>query len=203
MPSYFALILRAFSVIEGIALRVDPQYSIVQETFPYLARRLLTDNSPRTRAALRQLLYGVRPLSLICTACRLEAAWRAWSASPDAVCSVCCTRQQSEQLSHPAGGALSLQYAFKLKHRRVCAEQVAPGRHTPAAPGRRAVRLHCQWSDSAFRVSGAFCYECALPVLPGPAEAAHLAPCTAAFSRFTYSLCAELCGKLLRCRSAV
>lgn len=31
MPSYFALILRAFSVIEGIALRVDPQYAIVQE----------------------------------------------------------------------------------------------------------------------------------------------------------------------------
>ena len=31
VPSYFALILRAFSVIEGIALRVDPQYAIVQE----------------------------------------------------------------------------------------------------------------------------------------------------------------------------
>ncbi len=31
IPSYFALILRAFSVIEGIALRVDPDYSIVQE----------------------------------------------------------------------------------------------------------------------------------------------------------------------------
>lgn len=30
IPSYFALILRAFSVIEGIALRVDPDYSIVQ-----------------------------------------------------------------------------------------------------------------------------------------------------------------------------
>ena len=59
MPSYFALILRAFSVIEGIALRADPNYSIVAETFPYLARRLLTDNSPRSRAALKQLLYGV------------------------------------------------------------------------------------------------------------------------------------------------
>ncbi|KAK9801392.1 hypothetical protein WJX73_005895 [Symbiochloris irregularis] len=58
VPSYFALILRCFSVIEGIALRVDPQYSIVQECFPYLARRLLTDDHPRTRAALRQLLYG-------------------------------------------------------------------------------------------------------------------------------------------------
>ena len=63
IPSYFALILRAFSVIEGIALRVDPGYSIVQECFPYIARRLLTDNHPRTRAALQQLLYAVRLLS--------------------------------------------------------------------------------------------------------------------------------------------
>lgn len=63
IPSYFALILRAFSVIEGIALRVDPDYAIVQECFPYLARRLLTDNSPRVRAALQQMLYGVRQSS--------------------------------------------------------------------------------------------------------------------------------------------
>ena len=62
IPSYFALILRAFSVIEGIALRVDPSYSIVSECFPYLSRRLLTDNSPRVRAALQQMLYGVRTL---------------------------------------------------------------------------------------------------------------------------------------------
>ena len=32
---------------EGIALRVDPSYSIVAECFPYLARRLLTDDHPR------------------------------------------------------------------------------------------------------------------------------------------------------------
>ena len=60
IPPYFALILRAFSVIERTALRVDPDYAIVKETFPYLSRRLLTDDQPRTRAALKQLLYGVR-----------------------------------------------------------------------------------------------------------------------------------------------
>lgn len=63
IPSYFALILRAFSVIEGIALRSDPTYAIVPECFPYMSRRLLTDNSPRVRAALQQMLYGVRPPS--------------------------------------------------------------------------------------------------------------------------------------------
>ena len=58
IPPYFALILRSFSVIEGIALRVDPDYAIVQECFPYLSRRLLADDSPRMKAALRELLYA-------------------------------------------------------------------------------------------------------------------------------------------------
>lgn len=58
IPAYFALILRAFSTIEGIALRADPSYSIVGECFPYLARRLLTDDHPRAAASLRELLYG-------------------------------------------------------------------------------------------------------------------------------------------------
>jgi aarF domain-containing kinase len=58
LPPYFVLILRAFSVIEGIALKVDPEYSIIKETFPYLSRRLLTDNNEEVRKALRQVLYG-------------------------------------------------------------------------------------------------------------------------------------------------
>ncbi|PSC69658.1 putative aarF domain-containing kinase chloroplastic [Micractinium conductrix] len=58
VPPYFALILRTFSVIEGIALQADPDYSIVKECFPYLSRRLLTDDDPRARAALRQLLFA-------------------------------------------------------------------------------------------------------------------------------------------------
>ncbi|KXZ45805.1 hypothetical protein GPECTOR_50g599 [Gonium pectorale] len=61
VPPFFALILRAFSVIEGIALRVDPNYSIVGECFPYLATRLLRDDDPRMRALLKDLLYGGKP----------------------------------------------------------------------------------------------------------------------------------------------
>jgi aarF domain-containing kinase len=55
LPPYFVLILRAFSVIEGIALKVDPGYSIINETFPYLSRRLLTDDNEEVRRALRQV----------------------------------------------------------------------------------------------------------------------------------------------------
>merc|ERR1712176_1527665 len=53
IPPYFAYILRAFSVLEGIGLQNDPKYAIVQECYPYIARRLFSDNSPRVKSALR------------------------------------------------------------------------------------------------------------------------------------------------------
>merc|ERR1719163_1583217 len=58
IPPYAALIIRAVSVLEGIALVGNPQFAIIDEAYPYLARRLLTDGSPRMRAALRYMIYG-------------------------------------------------------------------------------------------------------------------------------------------------
>jgi len=58
IPPWMAYILRTFSVLEGIGLNQDEDYSIAQECYPYLARRLFTDNSPRAQEALRQMLYG-------------------------------------------------------------------------------------------------------------------------------------------------
>ncbi|KAG1675244.1 hypothetical protein FOA52_016275 [Chlamydomonas sp. UWO 241] len=58
IPPFFGLILRTFSVIEGVGLGVDPQYSIVKACFPYLARRLLADETGRARPILRRLLCG-------------------------------------------------------------------------------------------------------------------------------------------------
>jgi len=58
IPPWMAYILRTFSVLEGIGLAQDEDYSIAQECYPYLARRLVTDNSPRAQEALRQMLYG-------------------------------------------------------------------------------------------------------------------------------------------------
>jgi aarF domain-containing kinase len=46
------------SLLQGIALQVDPDYSIVKECFPYLSRRLLTDDDPRARKALKELLFA-------------------------------------------------------------------------------------------------------------------------------------------------
>ena len=58
LPPYFVLILRAFGTLEGLGLSVDSNYAIVDECFPYIARRLLSDDSPRMRAALRSFVYG-------------------------------------------------------------------------------------------------------------------------------------------------
>ncbi|CAH1436322.1 unnamed protein product [Lactuca virosa] len=58
IPPYFALIIRAIGVLEGIALVGDPEFAIVDEAYPYIAQRLLTDESPRLRSALRYTVYG-------------------------------------------------------------------------------------------------------------------------------------------------
>lgn len=58
IPPYFALIIRAIGVLEGIALVGDPDFAIVDAAYPYIAQRLLTDPSPRLRQALRYTIYG-------------------------------------------------------------------------------------------------------------------------------------------------
>ncbi|XP_055813836.1 uncharacterized protein LOC129883240 [Solanum dulcamara] len=58
IPPYFALIIRAIGVLEGIALVGNSDFAIVDEAYPYIAQRLLTDESPRLRTALRYTIYG-------------------------------------------------------------------------------------------------------------------------------------------------
>lgn len=58
IPDYFVYMSRAFSTLEGIGLSSDPNYSILQSCYPYLCKRLLTDDSPRARGALKMLIYG-------------------------------------------------------------------------------------------------------------------------------------------------
>jgi aarF domain-containing kinase len=58
IPPYFALVIRAISVLEGIALVGNPNFAIIDEAYPYIARRLMTDQSPRLKATLRYMVYG-------------------------------------------------------------------------------------------------------------------------------------------------
>ena len=44
--------------IEGIALVGNPDFALVDEAYPYISKRLLTDDSPRLRESLRYMVYG-------------------------------------------------------------------------------------------------------------------------------------------------
>lgn len=39
--------------MQGIALVGNPDFALVDEAYPYISKRLLTDESPRLREALR------------------------------------------------------------------------------------------------------------------------------------------------------
>ena len=51
------LIIRAISVLEGIALVANPDFAIVDESFPFVAKKMLTDQSPRLQAALQYMVH--------------------------------------------------------------------------------------------------------------------------------------------------
>lgn len=57
LPPYYVAIIRCLGVLEGVAIQVDPQFRIVSDAYPYIAARLLTDESPELRAALNGLLF--------------------------------------------------------------------------------------------------------------------------------------------------
>ncbi len=57
VPAYYALIIRSLVTLEGIAISVDPNFKVLSNAYPYVAKRLLTDQSPELRASLRDLLF--------------------------------------------------------------------------------------------------------------------------------------------------
>ncbi|CAD7705399.1 unnamed protein product [Ostreobium quekettii] len=56
VPSYYALILRSLTVLEGLALQTDPEYKLLGRAYPYMARRLLTDPVPELRSSFEDLV---------------------------------------------------------------------------------------------------------------------------------------------------
>lgn len=58
IPPWFLYTSRAFLTLEGVSLQADEDFSIIQNCFPYVAKRLVGDDSPRAQKALRDLLYG-------------------------------------------------------------------------------------------------------------------------------------------------
>ncbi|KAG8501853.1 hypothetical protein CXB51_004675 [Gossypium anomalum] len=57
VPPYYALILRSLTVLEGLAFYADPNFKVLAASYPYFAKRLLTDPNPYLRDALIELLF--------------------------------------------------------------------------------------------------------------------------------------------------
>ncbi|KAM0936836.1 putative ABC-type Cd(2+) transporter [Dioscorea sansibarensis] len=57
IPSYFSLVIRSLAVLEGIAISFNPEYKVLSSSYPWIARKVLTDASPKLRTTLQTLLY--------------------------------------------------------------------------------------------------------------------------------------------------
>ncbi|HYW22082.1 MAG TPA: AarF/ABC1/UbiB kinase family protein [Nodularia sp. (in: cyanobacteria)] len=57
VPPYYALIIRSLVTLEGIAIYIDPDFKVLSEAYPYVAKRLLTDEAPQLRISLQNLLF--------------------------------------------------------------------------------------------------------------------------------------------------
>ena len=58
IPPYFAILGRAIVTLEGIALTGNPDYGIIMEAYPFIARKLLREDRPEIQAALQEVLYS-------------------------------------------------------------------------------------------------------------------------------------------------
>ena len=56
VPSKFALIIRSLITQEGLALSLNRNFKIVEVSYPYVSRRLLTGESPQLRRRLLDVL---------------------------------------------------------------------------------------------------------------------------------------------------
>jgi aarF domain-containing kinase len=56
-PPFFTIIIRSLTILEGVALTVDPKFRLVRGSYPYVLRQLLAPgDNERTPEALEKLL---------------------------------------------------------------------------------------------------------------------------------------------------
>ena len=58
IPPYFAILGRAIVTLEGVALTGNPDYGLILEAYPFIARKLLTRDSSTVQKALQEVLYS-------------------------------------------------------------------------------------------------------------------------------------------------
>ncbi|CAN6239121.1 unnamed protein product [Urochloa humidicola] len=60
MPPYYTLVLRSLASLEGLAVAADGTFKTFQAAYPYVVRKLLSDNSVATRRLLNQAIFNKR-----------------------------------------------------------------------------------------------------------------------------------------------
>merc|ERR1719253_1711332 len=58
IPAYFAILGRAIVTLEGISLKGNPDYGIIMESYPFIARKLMREDRPEIQMALQEVLYS-------------------------------------------------------------------------------------------------------------------------------------------------
>jgi len=57
IPERYALVIRSLLTQEGICMTMDPDFKFLEVAYPYVAKRLLTDDDPVLRSRLIQVLF--------------------------------------------------------------------------------------------------------------------------------------------------
>lgn len=56
IPVFFTLVIRSLTILEGIALQTDPDFKIVDQSYPFVVQRVLEDDSDILLEALQNVL---------------------------------------------------------------------------------------------------------------------------------------------------
>ncbi|TYH00152.1 hypothetical protein ES288_A10G251500v1 [Gossypium darwinii] len=58
MPPYYTLVLRSLASLEGLAVAADPSFKTFEAAYPFVVRKLLTENSAETRKILHSVVLN-------------------------------------------------------------------------------------------------------------------------------------------------
>ena len=56
LPPFYSLIIRSLTILEGLALHVDPSFRLVKGAYPFIARQILSEPSAEMNELLRKVL---------------------------------------------------------------------------------------------------------------------------------------------------
>ncbi|CAM9926003.1 unnamed protein product [Ascophyllum nodosum] len=56
VPPFYSLVVRTLTILEGLALYVDPDFRLIKGAYPYIAKQILTENKPEMVSLMKSTL---------------------------------------------------------------------------------------------------------------------------------------------------